>query len=56
LDLSNPALPEEVFDRNFDENKFQEFKNSAISLIDVIILAYECEDEEKSFSLWQSVF
>lgn len=56
LDLSNPVLPEEVFDRNFDENKFQEFKNSAISLIDTIILAYECEDEEKSFSLWQSVF
>ncbi len=56
LDLSNPVLPEEVFDRNFDENKFQEFKNSAISLIDTIILAYESQDEDKSLSLWQSVF
>lgn len=56
LDLSNPKLPEEKFNRNLDEDKFQKFKNSVISLVDIIIEAYESEDENESFELWKCVF
>jgi hypothetical protein len=56
LDLSNPELSIEKFDRNFDEDKFQDFKESIIEHIDRILLAYEESNEDKSLELWQLVF
>jgi hypothetical protein len=56
LDLSNPNLPEEKFDRNLDDDKFQKFKNSFIVIADMIIKAYESENQDESSELWISVF
>ena len=56
LDLSNPKLHEEKFDRNLDDDKFQKFKNSVIDIVDTIIIAYESENEDESFNFWKGVF
>lgn len=56
LDLSNPWLPEEIFDRNFTEEQFQEFKAWIIDLSWNIEEAYTEVDEIKSIEKWRSVF
>lgn len=56
LNLENPQLPKEIFNRWFNEEEFQELKESLIEHIDKITNAYEESDEEKSLELWQYVF
>ncbi len=56
LDLSNPKLPKEVFDRGLSGKKFLKFKESLIEHIDRIIAAYEEEEANKSLELRQWVF
>lgn len=56
LDLSNPMLPNEVFDRNFTDDQFQEFKLWVIDLFWKIEDAYKESDEYKSITKWKHVF
>ncbi len=56
LDLSNPQLPEEIFNRWLNDEQFLQFKESLIEHIDRIISAYDEEDQSKSLELRQWVF
>lgn len=56
LDLSNPMLPDEVFDRNFTDDQFKEFKSWVIDLSGKIEDAYSEEDEDKSIEKWTTIF
>ena len=56
LDLSNPTLSEEKFDRNLDEDKYQNFRCSIINLTNDIISAYEEKDQATSLELWKNIF
>lgn len=56
LDLSNPWLSEEVFNRKFDNEKFNNFKEWVIEQINKIESAYNEEDEDNSISKWKDIF
>lgn len=56
LDLSNPWLPEEIFDRNFTDEQFQEFKEWIIEVIDKIEGAYNETDADESILKWNDIF
>lgn len=56
LDLSNPWLEEEIFDRNFTNDNFLEFKEWIIWEIEKIELAYNEQEDDKSLSKWQEIF
>lgn len=56
LDLSNPALKEEKFDRGFDNEDFLEFKNWFIDIAEKIEIAFNETDSEKSIEKWKEIF
>lgn len=56
LDLSNPWLPSEIFDRKFTEEQFQEFKQWIIELAEKIEDAFIETDETESLTKWREVF
>lgn len=56
LDLSNPWLPEEIFDRKLTEEDFQEFKERFIEIAEKIEEAYNETDEENSIKKRQNIF
>lgn len=55
LDLSNPWLPEEKFDRWIDEYKFSIFKNWIKNIFSKVEEAYNA-DEEDSIDKWKEIF
>lgn len=55
LDLSNPKLSEEKFDRNFDNENFLEFKGWFINIVDEINDAYSEADLEASIEKWKDL-
>lgn len=56
LDLKNPWLEEEVFERNFDNDQFIEFKDWIIDLFEKLNDAYNEDDKDKSIEKWQKIF
>ena len=56
LDLSNPWLSEEIFNRNFTDEQFQVFKAWIIDLSWKIEEAYIESDEDKSIEKWINIF
>ncbi len=56
LDLENPWLLWEYFDRNFSDENFQEFKDWFIELADNIIDAYDEIEEDESIEKWKDIF
>lgn len=56
LDLSNPVLPQEQFDRHIDQDIYTEFCKSIMELSSQITLAYNETDKETSTVLWQVIF
>lgn len=56
LDLLNPWLNIEVFDRNLTNDEFQDFKIWIIWEIEKIESAYNEEDTNESLSKWQEIF
>ncbi len=56
LDLSNPWLPKEVFNRKFTDVHFQEFKLWIIDIIDKIEEAYIEPNFNQSVSKWRKIF
>ncbi len=56
LDLSNPWLSEEIFDRKFTEEDFQEFKEWFVEITEKIEEAYNETDEETSIKKRQDIF
>lgn len=56
LDLSNPKLSEEKFDRNFDNENFLEFKDWFIDIVDEIHDACSEDDKEISIEKWKEIF
>jgi len=56
LDLENPWLTGEYFNRNLDKNQFNDFKTWFIELSDKIIDAFEENEEKESLEKWKDVF
>lgn len=56
LDLSNPLLNKEKFDRNITQESYQEFRESFNILFNDIEKAYLETDENNSKNLWDELF
>ena len=54
--IENPALPEETFNRNWDEVKYRNFRNKFNLYNAKINKAFEEKDHDKSVKLWRKVF
>lgn len=55
-EVCNPVLPDENFNRNWTEEKYNVFRKQFNLYTDRINKAYSEEDEEKSLKAWQEVF
>lgn len=56
LDLSNPVLPSETFDRHFTQQDYEAFKNTCIKLESQIYDAYHEKDKKTSILKWRVIF
>jgi hypothetical protein len=56
LNLSNPALPEEKFERNITQSSYSIFRDSFNLFFNDLENAYNEEDEERSKELWNCLF
>jgi len=54
--VENPVLPEESFNRHWDQEKYEKFKSEIHDLIAKINAAYLEEGEEESIRKWIEVF
>lgn len=56
LDLSNPVLEEEQFDRHITQEIYTEFREEISKLSNSIDNAYEESNKEESVELWKNIF
>ncbi len=54
--ICNPALPKETFNRHWDQNKFNNFKEKFCNIVEIIIEAYNESDNTKSLDKWRKLF
>ncbi len=56
LDLSNPVLPDEQFDRHINQDIYENFRNEILKLNILIDEAYNETDKNVSIELWKNIF
>lgn len=55
-EVSNPALPEELFTRHWDDEAFEAFRDEVERLTGIINAAFVATNEETSIAKWQEAF
>lgn len=54
--VTNPSLADEDFNRHWDQDKYENFRNMIASYVAKINEAFDEEDEDNSLKKWQEVF
>lgn len=54
--VTNPSLADEDFNRHWDQDKYENFRNMIASYVSKVNEAYDMDDESDSLKKWQEVF
>ncbi|MGI9256525.1 MAG: SMODS domain-containing nucleotidyltransferase [Salinispira sp.] len=54
--IANPAMPEEDFNRHWDQNKYSNFRDKVHIYYQKILQAFEEEDKDSSIRMWRKIF